>query len=69
MAFPMMGYILSIGFSIYVHIFNEDTMNSHQNTELNFTVPVGKDIALEEGPNGKFTDGTVETVEDTRHNT
>jgi FHS family L-fucose permease-like MFS transporter len=39
-------------------------MDSHRNTELNVTIPVGKDVELEEGGQKKPTAATTETVED-----
>ncbi|KAJ5494033.1 hypothetical protein N7463_010120, partial [Penicillium fimorum] len=46
MTIPMMDFFLALVFPIYVNIFNKDVMGSHQNTELNVTIPVGKAIAL-----------------------
>ncbi|KAJ6083323.1 hypothetical protein N7467_007458 [Penicillium canescens] len=64
MAIPMMGYILAMIFPIYVNIYKKDVMDSHRNTELNVTIPVGKDVELEEGGQKKPTAATIETVED-----
>lgn len=63
MAIPMMGYILALVFPIYVNIYKKDSMDLHRNTEINVTVQVDKEYALEEGP-GKPTVATVETIED-----
>jgi FHS family L-fucose permease-like MFS transporter len=68
MAIPMMGYILAMAFPIYMNTFNKDVIDGHRNTELNVTVPVEKDIALEEGSNGKPTAAIVGATEDTTHN-
>lgn len=38
-------------------------MDMHRDTEINVSVPVGKDLALEEGVQGKPTANNVETVE------
>ena len=43
-------------------------MDSHRNTELNVTVSVGKNVALEEGPQSKSTTETIQTVEEKRIN-
>lgn len=64
MAIPMMGFILAMIFPIYVNIYKKDVMDSHRNTELNVTIPVGKDVELEEGGQKKPTAATIETVED-----
>ncbi|KAJ6143474.1 Major facilitator superfamily domain general substrate transporter [Penicillium samsonianum] len=66
MAIPMMGFVLALAFPVYVNVFNKDVMDSHRNTELNVTISVGKDIALEEGPQSKPTTATIETAEETR---
>lgn len=63
MAIPMMGYILALIFPIYVTIFQKDNMDLHRNTEVNVSVKVGKELALEEGNSGKPTDTKLETVE------
>jgi FHS family L-fucose permease-like MFS transporter len=62
MAIPMMGYILAMIFPIYVNIYKKDVMDSHRNTELNVTIPVGKDVELE--AQKKPTAATIEAVED-----
>ncbi|KAJ5683872.1 uncharacterized protein N7477_000217 [Penicillium maclennaniae] len=63
MAIPMMGYILALVFPIYVNIYKKDSMDLHRNTEINVTVQVDKEYALEEGP-CKPAAVNVETVED-----
>lgn len=68
MAIPMMGFVLALAFPVYVNVFNKHVMDSHRDTELNVTISVGKDIALEEGPRSKSTTETIETVEETRPN-
>ncbi|KAJ6071724.1 hypothetical protein N7499_009738 [Penicillium canescens] len=64
MAIPTMGYILAMIFPIYVNIYKKDVMDSNRNTELNVTIPVGKDVELEEGGQKKANAATIETVED-----
>ncbi|KAJ5382652.1 hypothetical protein N7517_000563 [Penicillium concentricum] len=66
MAIPMMGFVLALIFPIYVNVFNKDVMDNHRNTELNVTIPVGKDIALEEGPQDEPTTTATEAAEQTR---
>lgn len=68
MAIPVMGYILALIFPIYVNIYKKDTMDLHRNTEVNVTVKVSTDVALEEGNTSKPTDTKVEAVEDERPN-
>ncbi|KAJ6115772.1 hypothetical protein N7523_006189 [Penicillium sp. IBT 18751x] len=63
MAIPMMGYILALVFPIYVNIYKKDSMDLHRNTEINVTVQVDKEYALEQGP-CKPAAVNVETVED-----
>ncbi|KAJ5308226.1 hypothetical protein N7476_008882 [Penicillium atrosanguineum] len=63
MAIPMMGYILALVFPIYVNIYKKDSMDLHRNTEINVTVQVDKEYALEDGP-GKPSVMNVERVED-----
>ena len=63
MAIPMMGYILALVFPIYVNIDKKDSMDLHRNMEINVTVQVDKEYALDEGP-GKPHAVNVETVED-----
>ncbi|KAJ5916475.1 hypothetical protein N7504_000490 [Penicillium tannophilum] len=64
MAIPMMGYILALIFPIYVNIYKRDSMDLHRNTEVNVSIPVSKDVAMEEGTQSKPTAANVETVED-----
>lgn len=66
MAIPMMGYILALIFPIYVNIYKKDTMDLHRNTEVNVSVKVNTDIALEEGNMSKPTATNVEAVEEER---
>lgn len=66
MAIPMMGYILALIFPIYVNIYKKDTMDLHRNTEVNVSVKVNTDIALEEGNMSKTTATNVEAVEEER---
>jgi MFS transporter, FHS family, L-fucose permease len=63
MAIPMMGYILALIFPIYVNIYKKDTMDLHRNTEVNVSVKVSTDVALEEGKSSKPTATNVEAVE------
>ena len=63
MAIPMMGYILALIFPIYINLFKRETMDIHRNTEINVTIPVGKDFVLEEGTHGKPGATNVETIE------
>lgn len=63
MAIPMMGYILALIFPIYVNIYKKDTMDLHRNTEVNVSVKVDTDVALEEGKTSKPTATNVEVVE------
>lgn len=63
MAIPMMGYIIDLIFPIYVNLYKRDLMDSHRNTEVNVTVPVSKDIAMEEGTQSKPAATDIETVE------
>lgn len=68
MAIPMMGYILALIFPVYVNIYKKDVMDLHRDTEVNVTVPISKDVALEEGTHeatqGKPTTLNVETVKE-----
>ncbi|KAJ5584513.1 uncharacterized protein N7459_004313 [Penicillium hispanicum] len=70
MAIPMMGYILALIFPVYVNIYKKDVMDLHRDTEVNATLPVSKDVALEEGTHeaiqGKSTTLNVETVKEQR---
>lgn len=66
MAIPMMGYILALIFPIYVNIYKKDTMDLHRNTEVNVSVKVNTDIALEEGNMSKPTATNVGAVEEER---
>lgn len=59
----MMGYVIALIFPIYVNIYKKDSMDLHRNTEINVSVPVSKDVALEEGVQGKPSITNVETVE------
>ncbi|KAJ5888086.1 hypothetical protein N7495_008127 [Penicillium taxi] len=66
MAIPMMGYVLALIFPIYVNIYKRDIMDLHRSTEVNVTVPVSKDVALEEGypeNRDKPTSSNIETIE------
>lgn len=63
MAIPMMGYILALIFPIYVNIYKKDTMDLHRNTEVNVSVKVDTDVALEEGKTSKPIATNVEVVE------
>lgn len=63
MAIPMMGYILALIFPIYVNIYKKDTMDLHRNTEINVSVKVNTDVALEEGKSSKPTATNVEIVQ------
>lgn len=63
MAIPMMGYVLALAFPIYVNLYKKDVMDLHRNTEVNVTIPVSKDIAMEEGTQHKPEATNVETVE------
>lgn len=63
MAIPMMGYILALIFPIYVNIYKRDTMDLHRNTEVNVSVKVNTDVALDEGKSSKPTTTNIEVVE------
>jgi FHS family L-fucose permease-like MFS transporter len=63
-AISMMNYILALVFSIYVNIYKSDSIDLHRNTEVNVTIPVSKEIEMEEETQCKPTTANVETVEE-----
>ncbi|KAJ5287544.1 hypothetical protein N7478_003230 [Penicillium angulare] len=72
MAIPMMGYIIALAFPIYVNMYKRDVMDMHRDTDVNVTIPVSKDIAMEEGTQSKPVATNIETgdpVEQENHGT
>lgn len=63
MAIPMMGYIIALAFPIYINMYKRDVMDMHRDTEVNVTIPVSKDIAMEEGTQSKPTATDIATLE------